>query len=103
MQNQFRQTHQQPFRQQAAPRTGPNFCPKYQEPYVGYCEGELVCNSMIYEKKLQSVKFLAIVSKELKGEFGDKFVAYKQGINAINGVDPNLVKQRATIMVKSYF
>ena len=100
---QFQRQH---LHQQQAPpprRTGPEFCPRFNEPYVGVSNGELVCNSTIYEKKLQSVKFVALVSKELKAEFANKYADYKNCRNAVHGVDPNLVKQRATIMVKSYF
>lgn len=43
-------------------------CLKHGEANVGWNEvtKEIVCNSCIYEKKLGSLKFTALVSRELK-------------------------------------
>ena len=60
---------------------------------------EIVCNTCIFEKKLMAVKFTALVSKELRNEFNQAFGQYKNGTNSISGVDTNLVKQRASILV----
>jgi len=72
---------------------------------VGYIESsrELVCNVCIFQKKLTAVKFTALVSKELRGEFNEAFIDYKNGINKMQGVDANLVKQRAAILVQKFF
>jgi len=72
---------------------------------VGYLENsrEVVCNVCIFEKKLMAVKFTALVSKELRAEFNAAFAQYKNGINQINGVDTNLVRQRAAILVQNFF
>ena len=72
---------------------------------MGYLENsrEVVCNVCIFEKKLMAVKFTALVSKELRAEFNAAFAQYKNGINQINGVDTNLVRQRAAILVQNFF
>jgi hypothetical protein len=59
---------------QTAPRSGPEYCPRHNEANVGYIEEgsqakEIVCNTCIFEKKLNAVKFTALVSKELKAQF----------------------------------
>jgi len=40
-----------------------------------------------------------LMSKELRAEFNAAFEHYKNSINSVNGVDPNLVRQRATLLV----
>jgi hypothetical protein len=54
---------------------GPEFCPKYGEVLVGYVPEtrELVCNSCIFNKKLQNVRFISMVCKELKVEYNKAF------------------------------
>ena len=47
-----------------------------------------------------SVKFTALVSKDLKHEYDEAIKLYQSGLNNINGVDSNLVKQRAAILVQ---
>ena len=63
----------------------------------------MVCNSDIFDKKLASVKFTALVCKQLRVDYNNSFNEYKKGLNQVNGVDPNIVKQRATILVQKYF
>ena len=43
------------------------------------------------------------MSKELRAEFNAAFEHYKNSINSVNGVDPNLVRQRATLLVQKFF
>lgn len=52
---------------------------------------------------MTAVKFTALVSKELRTEFNTAFNQYKNGINSVSGVDTNIVKQRATILVQKFF
>lgn len=50
-------------------RVGPEFCTKHKEANVGMLKDdkqEIVCNTCIFEKKLNDVRFTALVSKELK-------------------------------------
>lgn len=63
----------------------------------------MVCNQCIFEKKLLAVKFTALVSKDLRQEFNQAFAQYKQGKNQISGVDTDLVKQRAALLVQKFF
>ena len=83
----------------------PEYCPKTGEAIVGYIEdsGELVCNTCIFKKKLQKVKFTALVSRDLRSEFNGTFEQYRNGISAVNGVDADLVKQKAAILVQNFF
>lgn len=55
--------------------TGPEYCTRHAEPNVGFLDNsrEIVCNTCIFEKKLMSVKFTALVSKELRAEFNAAF------------------------------
>lgn len=89
----------------ARKENGPEYCNKHGEPNGGYSEntGQTVCNTCIFEKKLQAVKFTALVSKDLRNEFNTAFSQYKNGMNQIIGVDTNLVKQRAAILVQKFF
>ena len=84
---------------------GPEYCRRHQEPTVGYCDasGDIVCNTCIFEKKLDAVRFTALVSKDLRVEFNANFNRYRSGLNAVNGVDADLVKQRAAILVQKFF
>jgi len=84
-------------------KTGPEFCVKHHEANVGFVNREVVCNTCIFEKKLEQVKFVALMSKELRAEYNAAFEQYKSQINSVNGVDPNLVKQRATLLVQRFF
>ena len=81
------------------------FCGKCGEANTGYIEStrEIVCNKCIFEKKLTAVKFTALVTKELRTEYNTAFASYKSGVNSITGVDTNLVKQRAAILVQKFF
>lgn len=93
---------------QTAPRSGPEYCPRHNEANVGYIEEgsqakEIVCNTCIFEKKLNAVKFTALVSKELKAQFAQQFQTYKQSMDSVQSIDPNLVKQRASILVQKFF
>ena len=54
-------------------KTGPEFCPKTNERLVGFINREMVCNTCIFEKKLENVKFVALVCKELKAEYNAVF------------------------------
>ena len=49
---------------------------------VGFCEAtnDIVCNTCIFEKKLTSVKFTALVSKDLRTEFNAEFNRYIHGM-----------------------
>ena len=58
-----------------------------------------MCNTCIFENKLEAVKFTTLVSKDLRAEFNSAFAQYKNGLNNVNGVDTNLVKQRAALLV----
>jgi len=49
------------------------------------------------------VKFIALVSKELKNEFCDAFSQYKKSTDSLYKVDPNIVKQRAAVIVQKFF
>lgn len=73
---------------------GPEFCPKYGEVFVGYVPEtrELVCNSAIFNRKLQNVRFISMVCKELKAEYNKAFNQYNSQVNNVKGVDPELVK-----------
>jgi hypothetical protein len=73
-------------------KTGPEFCTKHNEANVGFINRDIVCNTCIFEKKLEQVKFVALMSKDLRAEFNAAFEQYKGSINSVNGVDPNLVK-----------
>lgn len=84
-------------------KSGPEFCQKHNEANVGFINREIVCNTCIFEKKLEQVKFVALMGKELKAEFNAVFDQYKSSINQVNGVDPNLVRQRATLLVQKFF
>ena len=50
-----------------------------------------------------NVKFTALVSKQLKGEFQQTFQDYKDNRSKVDQVDPNIVKQRAAITVQRFF
>ena len=83
----------------------PEYCPKTGEAIVGYIEdtGELVCNTCIFKRQLQKVKYTALVSRDLRGEFNGAFEQYRSGVTAVNGVDADLVKQKAAILVQNFF
>lgn len=72
---------------------------------MGYCEasGEQVCNMCIFSRKLQGVKYTALVCKDLRNEFNAAFNQYKNGLTAVSGVDADLVKQRAAILMQKFF
>ena len=56
---------------QAVPTNQEERCPKHGEINVGYLleSGRVVCNKCIYEEKLEKIKFIALVSKELNSKF----------------------------------
>ena len=60
-------------------------------------------NQDIFKRRLKAVKFTALVSKELKSQFAKEFENYKQSMDSVQSIDPNLVKQRATVLVQSFF
>jgi hypothetical protein len=63
------------MRQQQPRRNQQEYCVRHNEPNVGFCpdQKQLVCNTCIFEKSLMNVKFTALVSKQLKGEFQQTF------------------------------
>lgn len=73
-------------------------CAKHGEINVGYIQEteKVVCNKCIYEEKLEKIKFIALVSKELNFKFQQAFNEYKQSISKLDQVDPDLVKAKFT-------
>lgn len=63
----------------------------------------MVCNTTIYEKQLKNVQFTALVTKSLKREFQETFDDYKNKKALIDQVDPNIVRQRAAVIVQKFF
>lgn len=60
-------------------------CSRHGEANVGWNEttGEVVCNTCIYEKKLNKLKFTALMSKELKDSFEKSFKIFKESQKTI--------------------
>ena len=84
---------------------GPEFCQNCNEINVGFIHDtrEIVCNNCIFKKKLQGVRFITLVCKDLRTEFNKTFNQFNQQVNNVKNVDPELVKQRATILVQKFF
>jgi len=80
-------------------------CTKHGEINVGYIQetDQVVCNKCIYDDKLEKIKFIALVSKELNFKFQQAFNEYKQSISKLDNVDPDLVKQKFAAIVKEFF
>jgi hypothetical protein len=77
---------------------------------VGYNEetGELVSNKSIYKmclnkEKLENIKFIALVSKELNYKFQHAYNEYKLSISKLDSVDPVKVKEKFVKIVKEFF
>ena len=49
------------------------------------------------------IRFIALVSKELNAKFQTAFDEYKASIAKLDAVDPALVKQKFTAIVKEFF
>jgi len=71
------------------------------EEIVGYNQetGELVSNLGIYKmclnkEKLDSIKFVALVSKELNYKFQHAYNDYKVSISKLDSVNPDAVKEK---------
>lgn len=80
-------------------------CKGHGEVIVGYLQetGRMVCNMCIYQEKLEKIKFIALVSKELNFKFQTAFNDYKASISQLDQVDPDLVKQKFTLIIKEFF
>ena len=52
---------------------------------VGYVQesGRMVCNTCIYQEKMEKIKFIALVGKELNFKFMHAFNEYKQNIQKL--------------------
>lgn len=61
-------------------------CPVTGEVIVGYIPetGRMVCNTCIYNEKLEKIKFIALVSKELNFKFQHAFNDYKESISKLD-------------------
>ena len=62
-----------------------------------------MCNKCIYDEKLEKIKFIALVSKELNIKFQQAFNEYKTSISKLDQVDPEMVKQKFAAIVKEFF
>ena len=83
---------------------------KTGEEIVGYNQetGELVSNIGIYKmclnkERLDNIKFIALVSKELNYKFQHAYTDYKTSISKLDSVDPATVKAKFTQIVKEFF
>lgn len=82
--------------QKAIPRVPPSeMCPIYNQPLVAYDEKQkqFYCNQTIFEKKIQGLKFTAIVVKELKARFAKEYERYRESMNQMEQANPDFVKQ----------
>ena len=62
-----------------------------------------MCNKCIFDDKLEKIKFIALVSKELNLQFQQAFTQYKQSIASLENVDPELVKKKFAEIVRLFF
>lgn len=71
---------------QAVPTNQEERCAKHSEINVGYLteSSRVVCNKCIYEEKLDKIKFIALVSKELNTKFQQAFAEYKSSITKLD-------------------
>eukprot|EP00347_Sterkiella_histriomuscorum_P021345 403334310 len=80
-------------------------CQRHNEANVAFNQknGEILCNTCIFEKKVAELKFTAVVVKEIKERFGKEFEKYKQSMNHMGDTDPQLVKQQIQLSVQQFF
>ncbi|TNV82888.1 hypothetical protein FGO68_gene13992 [Halteria grandinella] len=80
-------------------------CPKYGTPYVGFDEKtkEFYCNQAIFEKRIQGLKFTALVVKELKKKFQGEYDKYKSSMGQMDQNKPELVKEQVRQMIGEFF
>lgn len=80
-------------------------CPKYGQPLVAYDEKskEFFCNQAIFEKKIQGLKFTALVVKELKKKFHNEYEKYRESMTEMDQNNPELVKQQVRSMISEFF
>jgi hypothetical protein len=80
-------------------------CPIYGQPLVAYDEQQkkFFCNQQIFEKKIQGLKFTALVVKELKGKFAKEYEKYRESMSSMEQANPELVKQQVREMIGEFF
>lgn len=80
-------------------------CPIYGQPLVAYDEKQkqFYCNQTIFEKKVQGLKFTALVVKELRGKFAKEYEKYRESTSSLEQANPELVKQQVRAMVGDFF
>lgn len=93
--------HQQPLIKGPASE----ICLKHNETNVGFNEKtkEIFCNTCIFERKVNELKFTAIVVKEIKDRFTKEFQKYKESMNQMGDADPQLVKNQIRTSVTEFF
>ena len=62
-----------------------------------------MCNTCIFEEKVQDLKFTAVVVKELKERFSKEFERYRHSLASMGDADPKLVKDQIQISVTHFF
>jgi hypothetical protein len=66
----------------------------FHQPYCAYDEKtkEFFSNQTIFDKKIQGLKFTALVVKELKSRFAVEYEKYKTTMSHMEQTNPELVK-----------
>jgi len=64
---------------------------------------EILCNTCIYERKLQGLKFSAIVTKDLKSKFDDSYKQYLAGLGKVGEINPQLAKDSLKTTANDFF
>ena len=63
----------------------------------------MVTNAEIFQGKLQNVKFIALVAKELNGRFVQTWNEYNGTIAKIDQLDPEVIRRKFRQMIHEFF